>query len=52
MAQIVFMIFRVVVESLKRLDGLFRVHGEYKLRASLRSRGRSTCAGDERDCLR
>jgi hypothetical protein len=31
MAQIVFMIFRVVVESLKRLDGSFRVHGEYKL---------------------
>jgi hypothetical protein len=32
------MIFRGVVESLKRLDGSFRVHGEYKLRAFLRWR--------------
>ena len=38
------MTFRGVVESLKRLDGSFRAHGEYKLRAFLRSRVRSTCA--------
>jgi len=38
------LIFRGVVVSLKRLDGWFRAHGEYKLRAFLRSRDRSACA--------